>query len=254
MVIDEDWHEFAPAFAEAVRPDDMRGRYFKRLLVIGFAAVLAAVVNAVVYGALTARRSAAHPTAAPIRVNPSAVGVPAAGTPGGSTWTAVAGPTCSNGATRFAVSGYYRSTSNGQPAGWTTSGSGGYSRDGCAGGFVSVPLSGQPSGYDRNRFVLWTFRLGAGLTRATCGLSTFIPYNPQIAYVGGQPAYYFYYGSSPGSVAQPLGGYQIDQVATRGEWVASRSFTVTTGWVTVKLVDAGVNQTRATRNAHVAAA
>jgi hypothetical protein len=256
MVIDEDWHEFAPAFAEAVRPDDTRGRPVKRLLIIGFAALLAAALNAVVYGALSARNSAAvHPAAATTTVRPGATAGPAGG-PATSTWTAVAGPTCSNGATRFALSGYYLSTSNGQRTGWTASGSGGYSGNGCAGGFVSVPLSGRASAYDTNRFALWTFHLGAGFTRATCALSVFVPYNPQIAYVGGDPAYYLYYGTdySSGSRARPLGSYLVDQLAKRGDWVTSRSFTVKTGWVAVKLLDAGVNQSRATSNAHAAAA
>jgi hypothetical protein len=267
MVIEEDWHEFAPAFAEAVRPDDTRGRSVKRLLVIGFAALLAAALNAVVYGALSARHSAAGHPASGITAGPGATpglgatAVPSAtagpaSRPGTSTWTAVAGPTCSNGATRFTVSGYYRSTSNSQATGWSTSGSGGYSGNGCAGGFVSVPLSGHAYGYDSNRFALWRFHLSAGFTRAACALSVFVPYNPQIAYVGGDPAYYLYYGTdySSGSRARPLGSYLVDQLTTRGEWVASRSFTVKTGWVAVRLLDAGVNQTRATRNAHAAAA
>jgi hypothetical protein len=255
MVTGEDWHEFAPAFAEAVRPGDTRGRSVKRLLVIGFAAVLAAVLNAVVYGALTASRSGtAHATAGTITDSPSATAGPGGGS-GGSTWTAVAGPTCGNGATRFAEDGYYLRTSNGQSVGWTTSSDGGYSGDGCAGGFVSVPLSGRADAYDSSQFALWTFRLSASFTHASCTLSTFVPYNPQIAYVGGDPAYYFYYGTdySSGSTAQPLGGYLVDQPATRGDWVTGRSFTIKTGWVTVKMVNAGVNGTRATLNAHAAA-
>jgi hypothetical protein len=258
MVIDQDWHQFGPAFAEAVRPGETRSKSFKRLVVFAFVAVLAAVLNAVVYGALTAKGSAAaaHPAAKPIAVSPSAAGGATADGPGESTWTAVAGPTCSNGAARFAVDGYYRTTGNGQSAGWITSSSGGYRGDGCSGGFMSVPLSGQPTAYDANRYTLWTFRLSAGFSRGTCELYTFIPYNPQIAYVGGNPAYYFYYGTdySPSSKARPLGGYMIDQVSTRGDWVSSGSFKVTTGWVTVKMVDVGANQTRATLNAHAAAA
>jgi hypothetical protein len=256
MVIEEDWHEFAPAFAEAVRPYDTGGRSVKRLVIIGFAAVLAAALNAVVYGALTGRGSAAtHAAARTITVTPSATAGPA-GRPAGSTWTAVAGPTCGNSATRFAVDGYYVRTSNGQSTGWATSSSGGHAGDGCAGGFVSVPLSGQAHNYDSNRFALWTFHLSASFTHATCALFTFVPYNPQVAYVGGDPAYYFYYGTdySYGSKAQPLGGYLVDQIATRGTWVRSGSFTVKTGWVAVKMLDAGVNQTRATSNAHAAAA
>jgi hypothetical protein len=252
MVVEGDWQEFGPAFAEAVRPDDTRGRPVKRLLVIGLAAMLAAALNAVVYGAVTASRGgAAHAKAATMTVSPSATAGPA-----GSTWTAVAGPTCSNSATRFVKDGYYVRTSNGQSTGWITSSSGGYSGGGCTGGFVSVPLSGHAEAYDTDQFALWTFHLGAGFTHATCTLSTFVPYNPQIAYVGGDPAYFFYYGTnySPGSTAQPLGGYLVHQPATRGDWVASGSFAIKTGWVAVKMVDAGVTGTRATSNAHAAAA
>jgi hypothetical protein len=268
MGIDEDWHEFARAFAEAARPDDTQGRYTKRVLIIGFSAVLAASLSAVVYGSLTARGSAGGPNSpvATITPGPGAVGgfTPGGFTPGGSiaggqagsTWTAVAGPTCSNGAARFAMSGYYTRTSNGQATGWITSSGGGYTNDGCAGGFMSVPLSGQPNVYDTNRYALWTFRLTAQFTGATCDLSTFIPDSPQRAYVGGNPAYYLYYGTAYSAVAkaQPLGGYSIDQVSMRGDWVAGGSLKVRTGWVTVKMVDAGANTTPATGNAHAAAA
>lgn len=255
MVISEDWDGFAPAFAEAVRPDDAQGRSTKRVLLIGFAAVLTLALGALVDGALSSGRSAApaHPAAGPTAAGP---GVAAADGPAGSTWTAIAGPTCTTSAARFAIYGYYTSTSNGVATGWITSGSGGYSGDGCAGAFVSVPLSGQVSAYDGNRYALWTFRLGAGFSRATCLLATFIPDNPQIADVGGDPADYLVYGTddSSGSNAQRLGAYQIDQVSARGQWVTAVSFKVNTGWVTVKMVDAGLNQTPATRNAHAAAA
>jgi hypothetical protein len=258
MVTDDDWRDFAPAFAEAVRPDDTHGRSARQVLLIGFAASLAAALIALVYGALNARggAAAAHSAAGATTAGPGAAGGSAAAGRAGSTWAAVAGPTCSNGAARFAAYGYYSRTSNGQATGWTTSSSGGYSGDGCAGGFMSVPLSGQPQAYDSNRFALWTFHLSAGFTSATCDLSTFIPDNPQLAYVGGNPAYYLYYGTdySYGSKAQPLGGYVIDQASMRGKWVAGGSFKVKTGWVTVKMVDAGANQTRATWNAHAAAA
>lgn len=259
MVIDEDWHQFPRSFVKAVRPDDTRAKPFKRMLIFGLAAAVAAALNALVYGALTSGRGtrAAHAAARVSAVTPSPAVGSAAGGPDVSTWTAVAGPTCGKGPGRFAASGYYtQKTSNGVAVGWTTSGSGGYSGDGCAGGFVSVPLSGQASAYDANRFALWTFRLGAGFTGATCLLAAFIPYNPQIAYVGGDPADYLVYGTgnSSGSNAHLLDAYQIDQVSTRGQWVTAASFTVKTRWVTVKMVDAGANQTRATRNAHAAAA
>lgn len=218
--------------------------------------VLAATLGTAGCGALTGRRSGvAHAGARPITVSPRRTPGPSA-VSGGLTWTAVGGPTCGSGAARFTEDGYYTRTSNGQSTGWITSGSGGYRGDGCAGGFVSIPLSGQAGAYDSNRFALWTFRLGAEFTHASCVLATFVPYNPQLVYVGGDPAYYFYYGTdySSGSAARPLGGYRVDQTATRGDWVRSRSFAIKTGWVAVKLVDAGANQTRATLNSHAAAA
>jgi hypothetical protein len=46
----------------------------------------------------------------------------------------------------------------------------------------------------------------------------------------------------------------VNQVTHLGGWVTDSSFKVTTGTVTVELVDAGVDSTTANRNAHDAAA
>jgi hypothetical protein len=251
MVVKEDWGQFAGAFTKAVRPGEAPGRSLKRMLVTGIVAVLAAALAALVYGALTAKRAKAA-THATTRATTGAVGQPAAGSAGVSTWTAVAGPTCRSSAARFSVSGYYTSTS----VGWVTSGSGGYRGGGCTGGFVSVPLSGQAKAYDASRYALWTFHVGTGFSGATCLLATFIPDKPQIAYVGGDPASYYVYGTDDSSDpdAHLLGAFQSDQLTKRGQWVTAVSFTPKARWVTVKLIDAGINDTRATSNAHAAAA
>jgi hypothetical protein len=215
-----------------------------------------------VYGAIKAPAGSAADSPAGTVTEPGSpgseiVGSPAATSPVVPTWTAVAGPTCSNSAATFSESGYYTAASGGQQTGWITSGSGGYSGDGCDGGYVSIPLSGQPGLYDPSRYAQWTFHLSAGYTHASCELYTFIPDNQQIAYVGGNPASYIAYGtaSPSGSTTQSLGQYQIDQqTAERDQWLMSISVTVTTGLVTARLVDAGANTTPGTENAHAAAA
>ena len=264
MEVDEDWREFTRAFALAIRPDDTQGRSTKRMIVIGCVAVLAVALAAVGYGAVTAPGGAGGTqSSSVVATEPGAETVPtvsvpttgaaATATPPVPTWTAVAGPTCSSSAASFSEAGYHTAASNGQATGWITSSTGGYSGSGCTGGFVSVPLSGQISVYDTGQYALWTFHPAAKYVGGTCALSAFIPGNRDVAYVGGDPAYYLYYGTAYSPSAQFLGGFSINQVSMRGEWVASGSLKATSA-VSVKMVDAGTNTTSATVNAHAAAA
>ncbi len=256
-MINEDRIGFASAFTEAVRPDDPRGQSGKRMLMVALAVVLSVILGCVVYGWLGKKSTPAASTgqaaalANPAHILPSFGAAGGSGAPAHPTWTAVAGPTCHAAGTSFSVSGHVAGASS-QQTGWSTSSSGGYRGGGCAGGFVSVPMSGHAREYDPNRFALWKFDFSARLTHGFCRLSTYIPDNPALTYVGGDPTYYDYYGAGypGGKTPAPLGSYQVYQVRHRGTWVANSVFEVTTGKVTVKLLDAG----KTSDDAHHAAA
>ncbi|MFC4033946.1 hypothetical protein ACFO3J_21035 [Streptomyces polygonati] len=254
-MIDEEWRGFTSAFAEAVRPDDPQGRSGRRMLVIGFAAVLVLALSALVDGALGWGPAVKPSEVVAITPHPAASGALSIGSLPGATWTAVAGPTCSRPGSTFTAYGYSTGTSADGTTGWTTSRSGGHTGDGCTGGFLSVPVSGRAAAYDSGRFALWTFDFSDKFTGASCRLSTYIPVNSSRSYVGGDPAYYYYYGTdyAYGSTAAPLGGYLVHQVAEQGTWVTSRPFEVTTGEVALRMVDAGARG-GAAADAHAAAA
>jgi hypothetical protein len=257
-MINEDRIGFSSAYIEAVRPDDPQGRSGKHMLMVTLAVVLAAILGSFVYGWLGKKSPPAAGTGqAAALADPAQLpsGIAATGGSGASTdpaWTAVAGPTCHAAGTSFSVSGYVAATSSSQRAGWLTSSSGGYRGGGCGGGFVSVPMSGNAGEYDPSQFALWKFDFSARFTTGFCRVYTYIPDNPALTYVGGDPAYYNYYGADyPGAKAPaPLGSYQVNQVGHRGTWVANSVFEVTTGKVTVELLDAG----QTSENARLAAA
>jgi hypothetical protein len=263
-MIDEDSAGFVEAFTAAVRPGEGRSRPGRWMLMITFLVAFTVALGALLNGAFGGGAKAAAGTSASTAplgaLTPPALTVigSASATPSATkpvTWTAVAGPGCTNKATGFTESGYYTGTAD-PAADWSTSATGGYVGDGCTGGFVSVPLSGRADAYDSNRYTVWTFDLGAGSTAESCRLYTYVPAVTAITSVGGNPALYYYYGDvyTAGSTVAPLGDYAVSQVANRGVWVPDNSFTVKTGRVSVKMVDAGVNQTPATSGAREAAA
>lgn len=253
---DEDWRGFTSAINRAVRPDKRPGHSGGRVLVIGFAAVVAVALGALLDGALGGGRAVAKPSdVKPVTSPPSAGGEGMMQT--GNDWTTVAGPGCASTPTSsFAAYGYYTGTNSDQTTGWSTSRTGGYSGGSCTGGYLSIPVSGQPSSYDDTRFALWRFDLSKTYTSASCALATYVPDSSDRQQVGGNPAYYFYYQTDYGygSTDSSLGGYLVSQVSHRGRWVTGNPFKVRTGRVTVKLVDAGARDGGAAKDAHVAAA
>ncbi len=247
-MINEDRSTFASAFIEAVRPDDAQGQSGKRMIMVALAVVLAVMLGALVYGAFAKKgTAAAGPATGTGQSGNLAPTVPSPGAAAGSSlpaparWTAVAGPTCHATGTSFSAAGYAAGPRSDPAAGWSTSGSGGYTGGGCGGGYLSVPMSGHALAYDSNRFALWKFEFSARPTAAHCQLSTYVPDSSALSSVGGDPTYYDYYGSdySGATKSVPLGSYRVDQVSHRGSWVTDSSFTVTTGRVTVQLLDAG---------------
>ena len=240
MIDEEDWSGFVPAFTEAVRPAlSPRGRYGRRLLAVAVVSLLALSISALMYGAFGGSGSAAG----------AAVG-------SAGDWTAVAGPTCDTSSTSFTAMGYSTAAVSADTTGWSTSARGGYTGAGCGGGFVSMPMSGQATAYDSLRTALWGFTLSAKDTTAACQVSVYVPDNAAVEFVGGAPAYYNVYGTryAAGSKVTPLATFQVDQVSHLGTWVSGSTFRVTTGVVTVQLIDAGLDQATATMDAHDAAA
>ncbi|MEU9407521.1 hypothetical protein AB0E08_17830 [Streptomyces sp. NPDC048281] len=253
---DEEWQDFTSAFHQAIRPDDAPARAGKRILTIGLSAIAVVALAALLIGAFGGGRAVAKPGDL-TPVVPSARPNAGADPPAGSGWTGLAGPTCaSDQGNMFAVYGYYTGTNSDQTTGWSTSAKGGYSGGSCTGGYLSMPVSGRPDNYDSDRFVLYRFDFSSSFASASCRLGTYVPDDGDRARVGGDPAYFYYFQTDYvyGSTESPLGGYLVSQVTKRGRWVNSPSFKVTTGTVTVKLVDAGARDTTDAKDAHIAVA
>ncbi|MFE0462672.1 hypothetical protein ACFW1A_25795, partial [Kitasatospora sp. NPDC058965] len=185
---------------------------------------------------------------------PAGGGQPAASAPAPAKrgYTAVAGPSCSDGTTDF--QGHDADYGAGT-AGWLKSGTGGYTGDGCAAGYVSEPMSGSSSTYDKSQGGLWHFDFSRQFGAASCRLSVYVPNNPDITYVGGNPTHYYVFGLAYdySMAPTPIGQFDVSQVANRGRWVDGGSYTVTSGHLTLKMVNTGVDYTSSTSHAHHAA-
>lgn len=216
-MIDQDSTEFSEAFATAVRPGEPRGRPGWWMLMIAIGVVFAVALASLLNGALS--------------------GSP----PAPTTFAAIAGPGCTGSTASFRAAGYTPGTGK-QAVDWLTSKDGAYRGSGCKKGtFVSVPLSGHATAYDSGRYALWTFDVGSVLTQtATCRIATYVPDVKGLAVVGGVPARYYYYGSAYVAGATKLAGeYAVNQVKYRGRWVLNSTLTVTSGKVSVRMIDAG---------------
>jgi hypothetical protein len=224
-MIDTDSAEFTEAFVTAARPGEPRGRPGWLMIMIAVGVVFAVALASLLNGALST-------------------------TPTLTTWTVLAGPGCTSSAASFSETGFYAGDGT-KASDWTTARAGGYHGLGCSGAFVSVPLSGDAKAYDSSRYAVWTFRLSSELpAKVTCRIFTYVPGDKTLAAVGGVPAHYYYYASAyrPGAT-KPAGEYAVNQVKYRGTWVRNSALTVTSGQVSVRLVDAG-----APRGARAAAA
>jgi hypothetical protein len=252
-MIGEDSAGFVESFTAAVRPHEVRGRPLRWMLLVAFAVAFAAALGSLLNGAFGKGDGVGGGAAGN---GTSAQGVTASGTASGSAleplrtgsaasarFTAVAGPECTGGAAAFTESGFSSGTSD-PSAGWATSASGGFTGDGCSGAYVSMPVSGNARAVDPDRYALWTFPLASGRAKASCTLAVYVPSSDSPGLVGGAPAYYYYYDSvytSQGS-AKPSGDFAVSQPADRGGWVTVGTLTVSTGVVSVRLVDAGTDK------------
>ncbi|WP_371521990.1 hypothetical protein [Kitasatospora sp. NBC_01300] len=144
--------------------------------------------------------------------------------PPAPSFAAVAGPGCSGGGAQ--ARGWY---DKGQE-GWRNN-SGGYSGDGCNGGYYSMPMSGDAN-KDHDNSVVWTFSTGS-VTTGTCKLSVYVPNSGDVKAVGGTSSLYTVQSGS-GS-----GSFNVNQVGNRGQWVTVGPFQLNGGKLAVTLHDRG---------------
>lgn len=253
-MIEEDSAGFVEAFTAAVRPHETRSRPLRWMLLVGFAVFFAAALGSLLNGAFGSSGKSSGSTTngsggtslLPGVTAPATVPLTGLGTTPSTptSYTAVAGPNCGGTTSAFTESGF--SLEGSDPATeWQVSGSGGFKGDGCAGGYLSMPVSGNASAMDSGRYALWSFTLGAGqFAKASCKLEVYVPSDTSPGLVGGDPAYYYYYDSvyASSNSAKALGDFGVNQTSERGRWVQAGTFTVTTGVVSVRMVDAGADQ------------
>lgn len=258
-MIEEDSAGFVEAFTAAVRPHEKRGRPLRWMLMVAFGVVFAAILGSLLNGAFGGGGSgssgasggsgtsplsgATAPATAPLS-GVQALPTGAASTPAVSkSFTAVAGPECTGGGADFTDAGF--SVASSDPASeWAVSAAGGYQGGGCTGGYLSMPVSGNATALDLDRYSLWAFTLGVGLLpKASCKLEVYVPAATSATLVGGDPAYYYYYDAiyTPSDSPPAQGDFGVNQVAERGRWVPAGTFTVTTGVFSVRMVDAGLD-------------
>jgi hypothetical protein len=169
-------------------------------------------------------------------------------TPSHGTFWAVTGYGCTQNSTAtFSEHGRYASGRNG----FISVGRGSLTTDGCNGSFDAMPMSGSATADYRGNYALWTFRTGT-VTRGVCHLDVYVPDDPNVEHVGGNPAVYEVFQSA-GTTGRELGSFGIDQRFNRGRWVSRHNWPVTSGVLTVKLASRGQDWAGRTRTyAHIA--
>ncbi len=162
------------------------------------------------------------------------------------TYSAVAGLDCtgSSTATYSDSEGYYTDGDSG----WLRP-TDGYAGSGCTGKYDAVPMSGTAglTNYDSTGFALYKWNFSGSFTDATCQISVFVPDDTSHLHVGGNPTYYYYYAQnySYNESMTPTGNFSVAEVDDLGEWVAQSPFSVSTGYVTLKLLNSGQDWTSA---------
>jgi translation initiation factor IF-2 len=161
-------------------------------------------------------------------------------------FTGIAGLSCT-GSGVFQTIGKYTSGSTG----FVDHSSGGYTGDGCSGGYESVPMSGD-AGTDDGNSVVWHF--GPPSVRS-CQVWVYIPNSTSIQDVGGNPAYYTVHSAYSPSSGNQVGSFDLNQTAHLGQWVSVGSFVVNSGKISLELHTRGQDWAGSTKtNAHLAAA
>ncbi|WP_274034931.1 hypothetical protein [Streptomyces sp. MMBL 11-1] len=163
------------------------------------------------------------PTKAP-SAGPAAKAAPAV------VYSGVSGPECPT--QRFQKSGYY---SDGKE-GWATH-SGGFGGYGCAGKYLSMPMSGSSS-KDSGGSATWIFDLPA--SAKNCAISVHVPGSSDISRVGGDPSYYTVYDRFLPRTSNLVGSFHVRQQDRRGSWYnVPGTFPVDALKLSVRLHDRG---------------
>jgi translation initiation factor IF-2 len=248
-----DRHGLVSAFAGHV--SGARAGAGAKILAAVLVAVLAGgVVVGVGYLTRPARKPAARMHAA--AVPPQGTATPPAKAPlvatdrsdGKPKYVAVAGYGCpSSSKASFSEHGWWADGLNG----FISVRTGGIRTGGCDGSFAAMPMSGSTTYDDPANYALWTFHTGP-VVHGLCHLSVYVPSDASIKHVGGDPAVYEVFGSA-GASGPELGGFDVDQISSRGRWVSSHSWPVANGALTVKLNSYGIDWTDSSPTyAHIA--
>lgn len=123
-------------------------------------------------------------------------------------YSGVSGPECPT--QRFQRDGYY---SDGKE-GWATH-SGGFGGYGCAGKYLSMPMSGSSS-KDSGGSATWLFDLPDSARK--CSISVHVPGSSDVVRVGGDPSYYTVYDRFLPRSGNLVGSFYLNQQDRRGTW------------------------------------
>lgn len=133
---------------------------------------------------------------------------------------------------RFQRDGYY---SDGKE-GWATH-SGGFGGYGCAGKYLSMPMSGSSS-KDSGGSATWLFDLPASAKK--CSISVHVPGSSDIVRVGGDPSYYTVYDRFLPRTSNLVGSFYVNQQDRRGTWYnVPGTFAVDAMKLSVRIHDRG---------------
>ncbi|WP_405465670.1 hypothetical protein OG333_33410 [Streptomyces anulatus] len=133
---------------------------------------------------------------------------------------------------RFQRDGYY---SDGKE-GWATH-SGGFGGYGCAGKYLSMPMSGSSS-KDSGGSATWLFDLPASARK--CSISVHVPGSSDIVRVGGDPSYYTVYDRFLPRTNNLVGSFYVNQQDRRGTWYnVPGTFAVDAKKLSVRIHDRG---------------
>lgn len=145
-------------------------------------------------------------------------------------YSGVSGPECPT--QRFQRDGYY---SDGKE-GWATH-SGGFGGYGCAGKYLSMPMSGSSS-KDSGGSATWLFDLPAAAKK--CSISVHVPGSSDIVRVGGDPSYYTVYDRFLPRTNNLAGSFYVNQQDRRGTWYnVPGTFAVDAKKLSVRIHDRG---------------
>ncbi len=163
-------------------------------------------------------------------------------------FSAVTGYGCPSGAAAsFTQHGFWRQGLDG----FLTEASGGPLSGSCNGSYDAMPMSGSTTQVDPDNYALWTFHTSP-VASGVCQISVYVPDNPSIVLVGGDPAVYQVFAAAR-PTGHPVGAFNVDQRASRGKWINGGSWRVAAGVLTVKLLSLGIDWTStAQTHAHLA--